>query len=114
MSTSTQVRRRVRVRLPGVAALLFASLALAADPAKVLRVASFDIDTLDPQQYSDEPSFQLVQALFEPAYEWDYLSRTPKLAPLTASAPESWRSPTFSPSSRSTTASKPITSRRNW
>jgi len=87
MSTSTQVRRRVRVRLPGVAALLFASLALAADPAKVLRVASFDIDTLDPQQYSDEPSFQLVQALFEPAYEWDYLSRTPKLAPLTASAP---------------------------
>jgi len=77
----------MRVRLPGVAALLFASLAFAADPAKVLRVASFDIDTLDPQQYSDEPSFQLVQALFEPAYEWDYLSRTPKLVPLTAAAP---------------------------
>ena len=49
-------------------------VAHAADPAKVLRVATFEIDTLDPQQYSDDPSFQLVMALFEPAYEWDYLS----------------------------------------
>ncbi|MEO8346989.1 MAG: ABC transporter substrate-binding protein [Betaproteobacteria bacterium] len=56
----------------------------AADPAKVLHVASFDIDTLDPQQYSDDPSFQVVMSMFEPAYEWDYLSRTPKLTPLTA------------------------------
>ncbi|MEO5766062.1 MAG: ABC transporter substrate-binding protein [Casimicrobiaceae bacterium] len=56
----------------------------AADPAKVLRIAQFDIDTLDPQQYSDDPSFQVVQALFEPLYEYDYLSPTPKLTPLTA------------------------------
>jgi len=59
----------------------------AADPAKVLRVAAFDIDTLDPQQYSDDPSFQVIQALFEPAYEWDYLARTPRLSPLTADGP---------------------------
>ncbi len=63
--------------------------AYAADPTKVLRIAQFDIDTLDPQQYSDDPSFQVIQALFEPAYEWDYLAKTPKLVPLTAaSAPE--------------------------
>jgi ABC-type transport system substrate-binding protein len=61
--------------------------ASAADPAKVLRIAQFDIDTLDPQQYSDDPSFQVIMAIFEPLYEWDYLSPTPKLTPLTAAAP---------------------------
>jgi ABC-type transport system substrate-binding protein len=64
-----------------------AGVAHAADPAKILRVAMFDIDTLDPQQYSEDPSFQVIQALFEPAYEWDYLSKTPKLTPLTAAGP---------------------------
>jgi ABC-type transport system substrate-binding protein len=59
----------------------------AADPAKVLRIAQFDIDTLDPQQYADDPSFQVVMAIFEPLYEWDYLSPTPKLTPLTAAGP---------------------------
>jgi len=60
---------------------------IAADAAKVLRIAQFDIDTLDPQGYSDDPSFQVIQALFEPAFEWEYLAKTPKLVPLTASAP---------------------------
>jgi ABC-type transport system substrate-binding protein len=61
----------------------------AADPARVLRIAQFDIDTLDPQQYADDPSFQVIMAIFEPMYEWDYLSPTPKLSPLTAAgAPE--------------------------
>src|SRR5207248_2625125 len=36
---------------------------------------------------SEDPSFQVIQALFEPAYEWDYLSKTPKLTPLTAAGP---------------------------
>jgi peptide/nickel transport system substrate-binding protein len=58
--------------------------AYAADPAKVLRIASPDIDTLDPQGYSEDPSFQIIQAIFEPAYEWDYLASPPKLTPLTA------------------------------
>ena len=58
----------------------------AADPAKVLRIAQFDIDMLDPQQFADDPSFQVIMALFEPLYEWDYLSPTPKLSPLTAAA----------------------------
>jgi oligopeptide transport system substrate-binding protein len=74
--------------------LLAASVALApgwsigaADPAKVLRVASPDIDTLDPQQYNDNPSFEVLVAIFEPAYEWDYLASPPKLSPLTAAGP---------------------------
>jgi ABC-type transport system substrate-binding protein len=71
-----------------LAALLgFAAPALTADPAKVLRIAQFEIDTLDPQQYGDDPSFQVIQAIFEALYEWDYLSPTPKLTPLTADGP---------------------------
>src|SRR5438874_10144777 len=74
--------------------LLFVSLlvslmsgAHAADSAKVLRLASPDIDTLDPQGYADDPSFQIIMALFEPAYEWDYLASPPKLRPLSADGP---------------------------
>ena len=67
--------------------LAFCCIAGATDAAKILRVASPDIDTLDPQQFSDDPSFQVVMAIFEPLYEWDYLSPTPKLTPLTAAAP---------------------------
>ena len=74
--------------------LLFVSLllalahgALAADPAKILRIASPDIETLDPHAYTDDPSFQVIQAIFEPAFEWDYLASPPKLTPLTAAAP---------------------------
>ena len=70
-----------------VVACAIAFAAGAADPAKVLRIAQFDIDTLDPQQYADDPSFQVIMALFEPLYEWDYLSPTPKLTPLTAAGP---------------------------
>ena len=77
------VTRRVAAAL----ACVFAFAAQAADPAKVLRVASFDIETLDPQQYSEDPSFQVVQAIFEPLFEWDYLSSSPKLTPLTAAGP---------------------------
>jgi len=70
-----------------IIALVCTPLSHAADPAKILHVAAYDIDTLDPQQYSDDPSFQVVQAIFEPAFEWDYLSTTPRLSPLTAAAP---------------------------
>jgi len=69
------------------AACVFALTASAADPAKILRIAQFDIDTLDPQQFTDDPSFQVIIAIFEPLYEWDYLAASPKLVPLTAAAP---------------------------
>jgi oligopeptide transport system substrate-binding protein len=76
------------VLLSAAAALaLFALPArAAADPAKVLRIASPDIETLDPQQYNDDPSFQVVVAIFEPLYEWGYLASPPQLAPVTAAA----------------------------
>ncbi|HEX3633315.1 MAG TPA: ABC transporter substrate-binding protein [Casimicrobiaceae bacterium] len=67
--------------------LAFCCIAGAADTAKILRVASPDIDTLDPQQFSDDPSFQVLMAVFEPLYEWDYLASPPKLTPLTAAGP---------------------------
>ncbi|MDQ6619239.1 MAG: ABC transporter substrate-binding protein, partial [Pseudomonadota bacterium] len=75
------------LRIFAVAVLAWCSPGLAADPAKVLRIASVDIETLDPQQYTDDPSFQVVMAIFEPAFEWDYLASPPKLIPLTAAAP---------------------------
>lgn len=58
--------------------------AYAADASKVVHLASPDIDSLDPQQFSDDSSFQVIQAIFEPAYECDYLASPPKLWPLTA------------------------------
>jgi oligopeptide transport system substrate-binding protein len=74
----------------GIAVLLaFAVVgaALAADPAKVLHVASPDIETLDPQQYNDDPSFEIISTIFEGLYEWDYLAVTPTLTPVTADGP---------------------------
>jgi hypothetical protein len=59
----------------------------AADSAKILHLASPDIATLDPQQYSDDPSFQVMAAIFESLYEYDYLASPPKLTPLTADGP---------------------------
>jgi len=58
----------------------------AADPAKILRVASVDIETLDPHQYNDSPSFDVITAIFEGLYEWDYLASPAKLAPIGAIA----------------------------
>src|SRR5256712_5581063 len=78
---------RRALRLLPLLALLVCSLALAADPAKILRVASPDIETLDPQQYSDNPSYEVLVAIFEPLYEWDYLRSPPKLSPVTAAGP---------------------------
>ena len=59
-------------------------MAAAADPNKILRLASFDIETFDPQQFTDNPSFQVFTAIFEGLYEYDYLASPPKLSPVTA------------------------------
>jgi ABC-type transport system substrate-binding protein len=58
----------------------------AADPAKVLRIASDDIDTLDPIQMQDFYSAQIASVIFEGLYEWDYLGDPPKPVPRTAVA----------------------------
>jgi len=75
------------LRLLPLLALALSCGALAADPNKILRVASPDIDTLDPQQYSDSPSYDVLDAIFEPLYEWDYLRSPPRLSPVTAAGP---------------------------
>ena len=66
--------------------LLFACVAGAADPAKVLRVAQGDIDSLDPEQWGDYFSGWVGVAIFEGLYEWDYLASPARLAPNTAAA----------------------------
>ncbi len=66
--------------------VLLAAGALAADPAKVLRLASFDIETLDPHQIDDDPSSQVAAAIFEGLYNWDYLASPARLAPVGAAA----------------------------
>jgi ABC-type transport system substrate-binding protein len=50
----------------------------------VLHIASPDIETLDPDQFNDSPSFDVITAIFEGLYEWDYLASAPTLAPVTA------------------------------
>src|ERR1700694_2352267 len=81
--------QRVRwiLAIAAIAAIAFAWGAGAADPNKIWRVAANDIDTLDPQQYNDNPSFEVLISIFEPLYEWAYLESPPKLTPLTATAP---------------------------
>jgi peptide/nickel transport system substrate-binding protein len=78
---------RRALRLLPLLMLAVCSAALGADPAKILRVASPDIETLDPQQYNDDPSFQIISTIYESLYEWDYLAPTPTLTPVTAAGP---------------------------
>ncbi|MEO8740392.1 MAG: ABC transporter substrate-binding protein [Casimicrobiaceae bacterium] len=67
-------------------ALGASTAALAADPNKVLRLASFDIETLDPQRINDDPSSQVAAAIFEGLYDWSYLGTPPHLVAVSASA----------------------------
>ncbi len=62
------------------------SPALAADPAKVLRLATSDIDTLDPQQWQDTYSNTVGSAIFEAMFQWDYFALPARPAPNTAAA----------------------------
>ena len=78
---------RGRGALRALAAALFAcSLqAVAADPAKVLRVALPLAETgFDPAKASEIYSGAVIAAIMEPLLTFDYLARPAKLAPLTA------------------------------
>ena len=77
---------RFDLRLIALFAVACVGVASAADPAKILRVASNDIETLDPHQYNDSPSFDVLVAIFEGLYEWDYLGSPARLAPVGAAA----------------------------
>jgi len=92
----TDVRR---AKLRGVRATLAAALAglvltaiaptavrAAADPNKVLRLASNDITSLDPQQGTDLLSTRVAIQIFEALYQFDYLATPAKVIPCTAEA----------------------------
>ena len=67
-------------------ALGVTGVVFAADPNKVLRVANFDIETLDPQRINDDPSSQVAAAIFEGLYDWSYLGTPPHIVAVSASA----------------------------
>ena len=58
----------------------------AADLRKVLRIASPDITSLDPQQGTDLYSTRVTSAIFEALYEFEYLSTGSRVIPNTAEA----------------------------
>ncbi len=67
-------------------ALAAGCAAAAADPNKILRIASPDVDTIDPQQATNIPAQRVTAAIFEGLYNWDYLGSPAGLTPVTASA----------------------------
>ena len=58
----------------------------AADPAKVLRIASPDVTNLDPQQGTDLYSTRIATPIFEALYQFDYFATPAKVIPNTAEA----------------------------
>ena len=68
------------------AACMSAAAQAQADPAKVLRVSSSDIASLDPQQGTDLYSTRVASAIFEALYQFDYLAEPAKVVPDTAEA----------------------------
>jgi oligopeptide transport system substrate-binding protein len=75
---------RVIIRLAGVLGIAYACAAGAADPNKVLRLAQGDVDSLDPQQWTDYFSGWVGVAIFEGLYEWNYFASPARLSPNTA------------------------------
>ena len=57
-----------------------------ADSAKILRISSIDIASLDPQQGTDLASTRVASAIFEALYQFDYLAEPAKVVPNTAEA----------------------------
>ncbi|MFO1317173.1 MAG: ABC transporter substrate-binding protein [Burkholderiales bacterium] len=79
--------RCATARLALAAALVLAcGGAFAADPAKRLRLAISDIDSLDPQQWQSASANDVGYAIFEALYDWNYLASIPDLAPRTAAS----------------------------
>ena len=63
-----------------------ATSATAAGPVKTLHVALNDLETLDPQQYQESPSYDVLRTIYEGLYQWDYLADPPRLVPVTSTA----------------------------
>jgi len=79
----TAIQRAAAV---AAAVCLLAAAYANADPAKLLRVSSKDIASLDPQQGTDLRSTRVASAIFEGLYQFDYLAEPAKVVPNTAEA----------------------------
>jgi ABC-type transport system substrate-binding protein len=75
---------RFRATLLAAVLACASSGVIAADLHKVLRVASPDVTSLDPQQGTDLYSTRIASAIFEAPYEFEYLSAGSKIIPNTA------------------------------
>jgi oligopeptide transport system substrate-binding protein len=74
-----------RLLTVAVTILCFPLMAVgAADPSKVLRISSYDIASLDPQQGTDLYSTRVAGTIFEALYQFDYLAEPTKVIPNTA------------------------------
>src|SRR5262249_43092660 len=69
-----------------VLAIVAGDVRAAADPAKVLHIASPDITSLDPQQGTDLYSTRIASQIFEALYQFDYFATPAKVIPNTAEA----------------------------
>ena len=80
----------IRVAAACAAAIVLVSMAVTAsatpDPGKILRIASLDITSLDPQQPSDLMSTRVASHIFEALYQFDYFATPAKAIPNTAEA----------------------------
>jgi oligopeptide transport system substrate-binding protein len=75
------------VAVGSVATLLAPTAAEAADPAHVLRIEHRVAESgFDPQAAYDTYSFQVIDAIFDPLFTYDYFARPVKLVPRTAAA----------------------------
>jgi ABC-type transport system substrate-binding protein len=83
--TDAFLRRGFAVALVAVA-VGCADARAAADPAKVLRIASPDITSLDPQQGTDLYSTRITSHIFEALYQFDYFATPAKVIPNAAEA----------------------------
>jgi len=84
--TRARVTAILRATVLAAVFCLSAAAHARADPAKVLRVSSSDIASLDPQQGTDLLSTRVASAIFEALYQFDYLAEPSKVVPNTAEA----------------------------
>ena len=84
MSTSSLRECFTAALVAALLACVPGTASAAADMHKVLRIASSDITSLDPQQGTDLYSTRVASSIFEALYEFEYLSTGSKIIPATA------------------------------
>src|SRR5512143_291129 len=80
----TPAAKRWATIATAIALVAHAAIALAADPAKVLRVAFTSAEmSFDPQFSADAATDGVIDHLFESMLDYDYLARPVRLVPRT-------------------------------